>query len=115
MTGQANAVFEPPRRFPRLMAPIHYREARDSTERNPVIDIGLGGLRLLSFRDRQVGSMWDIEVLRPDGAGLTCTVKVIWVRQRPDRRPQEFELGVEFVEIPSQAEAFFSTILEDYT
>jgi hypothetical protein len=114
MSGEVESKYDPPRRFPRVKAPIHYREARDSTERSPVIDIGLGGLRLLSFRDRDVGSMWDIEVLRPDGSGLTCTVKVIWVRQRLDRSPPQFELGVQFVEVPTQAEAFFPKILADY-
>ena len=115
MIGAAKSEYDPPRRFPRIKAPIHYREARDSSERGPVVDIGLGGLRLLSFRDREVGSMWDIEVLRPDGSGLTCTVTVVWVRQRPDRSPPQFELGVQFVEVPAEAEEFFPTILADYS
>ncbi len=102
---------QPARRYPRIKAPIKYRPARDLSQRRPVIDVGMGGLRVHSDHLFEAGSMWDIDVLRTDGSGIICTVRVVWSRPDP---PHGYEIGLEFVELPAQAEDFFANILADY-
>ncbi len=87
------------RRFPRLKAPVFCRSARFRTARRPVVDIGLGGLRVFSDETFEPGERLDVELFLPNAVTLRALMKVAWVAAQPSGAPASFDVGMELLDI----------------
>ena len=87
------------RRFPRVKAPVLFKSTRLFSRRTPVVDIGMGGMRVFSDDPFKVGQSIDIELLLPTGETLECTVKVVWLGLLPEGAPAKFDVGLELMSV----------------
>lgn len=84
------------RQYPRINSPIYCRPARFTSPRSPLVNIGLGGIRVYSDKKHKVGERLEIELFLPDNTSMTCNVKVVWLN------PQEvstarYDVGLQFL------------------
>lgn len=78
--------------------------------RRKVVDVGLGGMRVYSDDDLEVGERLEIDLLTADGDDfVTCLTEVAWTRPLPPGEPARFDVGLRFLEIPERAR----TMIED--
>ncbi len=89
------------RQYPRLNAPIYCRPARLTSPRTPLINVGLGGIRVYSDRPFKVGERLEIELFLPDKTSITCNVKVVWLNQLNDTSTAPYDVGLHFLEVES--------------
>lgn len=89
------------RQYPRVNAPIYYRPARFTSSRIPLVNVGLGGIRVYSDRSFKVCERLEIELFLPDRTSMTCTVKVVWLNQLDDKSTAKYDVGLRFLEVES--------------
>lgn len=88
------------RQYPRFNSPIYCRPARFTSPRTPLVNIGLGGIRVYSDKTFKVGERLEIELFLPDNTSMTCNVKVVWINQL-DGATAKYDVGLEFLEVES--------------
>lgn len=88
------------REFPRYNAPICYRPAPFFSSRKPVVDIGLGGIRIFSDDTFKVGKRLELELFLPDGGILMFTAKVVWQKVLPEGSTAKYDVGLQFLDAP---------------
>ena len=100
------------RRYPRVKAPILCRAARLFSSRRQVTNIGLGGVRVYSDEKMKIDQRLEIELFLPDKTSLTCTVRVVWLMRMPDSAPAKYDVGFEFLRLPSDGTERLRQIIE---
>ena len=97
------------RKFKRLHAPVFCRPLGASLvpqgegERE-VQDISMGGVRVFTDDQHQLGEHLELELFLPEGEGVTLDTQVVWVDALEPGAPARFEVGLRFVEL-SEADA----------
>jgi c-di-GMP-binding flagellar brake protein YcgR len=89
------------RRYPRVTLPVYYRPARlrAGHPAKPLLNIGLGGVRVYSDEILHLGERLEIELFFADNTTLTCTVKVVWVNALNKTEMAHYDVGLEFIDI----------------
>ncbi|GAK55549.1 hypothetical protein U27_02383 [Candidatus Vecturithrix granuli] len=100
------------RKYPRYNAPICYRSAPFFSSRKPLVNIGLGGVRIYSDDQFKIGKRLEIELLLPDSEILRFTAKVVWQHPLPENSAAAYDVGLQFLDIPEDGLARLSKILE---
>ena len=106
-------VNENRRLYSRVQAPVQFRPARVFSPPRPVFDIGLGGVRVASDQHLHVGEQQEIELILPDQFQFIFTARVAWL-SRHIENGETFDVGLEFVQIPSGALAHLAQVLKKY-
>jgi Tfp pilus assembly protein PilZ len=101
------------RKYPRIKAPIYYRPARFYLGLRPIIDIGLGGVRVYSDEKFKVGELLDLDLLLPDESILSFTVKIVWIKTLDDKQMASYDVGMEFLDIPPNILHKLENVLAD--
>ncbi len=91
------------RKFPRYNAPVCYRPAPFFSARKPVVDIGLGGIRIYSDDKFKVGKRLELELFLPDGDILMFTAKVVWQKKLSEDAVAKYDVGLQFLNIPEDS------------
>ena len=94
-----SATGEDRRKYKRLYIPIFYRGASFFSRREPVIDFGLGGIRIYSDDELKIGKRLELELYLPDETSVVCTARVVWQKLLPEGAVAKYEMGLEFLEI----------------
>lgn len=100
------------RQFPRIKAPIYFKNTRLFSPKIPVVDIGLGGMRVYSDEAFRVGEVVDIELYLPSNQTLQCTVRVVWLALLGEDAPAEFDIGLQIVEVKGNKLHLLAQILD---
>jgi len=87
------------RKYRRLYIPIFYRAASFFSRREPVINIGLGGIKIYSDEGLKIGKRLELELFLPDETSVVCTARVVWQEPLPEGAVAKYEMGLEFLEI----------------
>ena len=89
------------RRYPRVQANILCRPAGSSLfhHKRSTQDISLGGMRVYSDEDFEVGSRLDLEVLMPDQTSVRCWATVVWRAELGDAAPARYDVGLKFTDL----------------
>ena len=103
------------RKYPRFKAPICYRSASFFAPRKPLINIGLGGIRIYSNDKLKIGKRLEIELLLPEDDILEFTAKVVWQQELSSDENARYDVGLQFLDVPAEKLDHLSHILEDYT
>jgi hypothetical protein len=103
------------RKYARFNAPICYRSASFFSTRNPLVNIGLGGIRIYSDNRFKIGKRLEIELLLPDDEILTFTVKVVWQNALPEDAPAKYDVGLQFLNGPEDGLQRLEEMLEQHT
>ena len=86
------------RQYLRLNAPIYCRPARFTSNRTPLVNIGLGGVRVYTDKTLKVGERLETELFLPDNTSITCNVKVVCVNQL-EGSTARYDVGLQFLEL----------------
>lgn len=62
-------------------------------------DISLGGMRVFSDQDFEVGQKLELTVLLHDGAELRCWAEVVWLLALDAGAPARFDVGLKFTDM----------------
>lgn len=100
------------RKYPRYNAPICYRSAPFFSSRRPLVNIGLGGMRIYSDDKFKIGKRLEIELLLSDDDILRFTAKVVWQNPLPESAAASYDVGLQFLDIPQDGLQRLSKILE---
>ena len=88
------------RRFQRVKLPILCRPTGVTSGNKPVIDMGLGGVRVFSDEPAKLGQRLEIDLFLPDDdTTLTCKVVVAWVQELEKDAPARYDVGLEFFDV----------------
>ena len=101
------------RLYTRIKAPVQFRPTRVFAPPRPVFDIGLGGVRIESNHRLHIGDRQEIELMLPDSYQFVFTARVAWLSKSIDAG-EPFDVGLEFVHIPSGALAHLAAVLRHY-
>lgn len=100
------------RQYPRYNASICYRAASLFSARKPIVDIGLGGIRIHIDEHLKIGKRLEIELILPENTTLTCTVKVVWVSSLVEGNSAKYETGLQFLNISPENVKHLAKVLE---
>ncbi len=91
------------RKFTRINLPLYFRPARRRLPRRQVVDIGIGGARVYSDEPLALGARFEIELFMPDNTSVDCLTEVVWVRPIDGGKPANFDIGLQFLDVPASA------------
>ncbi|MGQ9673934.1 MAG: PilZ domain-containing protein, partial [Candidatus Aminicenantales bacterium] len=105
------------RRFPRVMAPVLWREARQPlegrrTKRERISNISLGGVRIYSDERLEVGQQLNLEFFLPGGTSIEARARVIWFLELPPGAPGVFDVGLEFLALSKKARKALGSVVK---
>ncbi len=103
------------RKFPRLNAPLYFRPARRRLPRRQVVDVGLGGMRVYSDEPLSLGARFEIELFLPDRTSVDCLTEVVWVKPIAGGKPANFDIGLQFLDVPPEALEQLRGLLDEPT
>lgn len=89
------------RRYPRIDADVLCRPAGIGLfhHRRNTQDISLGGARVFSDEDLQVGSRLDLDVVLPDGSFVRGWAEVVWRIELGSGAPARYDVGLKFTDM----------------
>ena len=64
----------------------------------PLVNIGLGGLRVYTDKTLKIDECLEIELFLPDNTSITCNVKVVWINQ-VEWSNAKYDVGLQFLEL----------------
>lgn len=95
------------RQHPRVQAPLYCwpkrLAARSETDRLPLIDVSLGGMRVHLYQEVKMNDILEMELLLPDNTILQCTARVAWLSPLPIWASAKYDVGFQFVQMPTEA------------
>ena len=102
------------RRYPRVKADVLCRPSGLTlfhSKRN-THDISLGGARILSDDDFEIGQRLDLDVLLPDGSTVRCWGEVVWLTPLGNGAPARYDVGVKFTDMDRLDVQRLATVLD---
>ena len=109
------------RKFRRLKTPVFYRPVglsllrrlRGKEDRERAVDISLGGVRIYSDDELQVGSRLELDLFLPDDTTLATKAVVVWVHPMPEGSPARYDVGVRFDDMDEADQQRLSHVLDE--
>ena len=90
------------RRFPRVAMPVFFRSPRLRNVREPVVDVGQGGLRVFSDEPLMIGTRLELELFLPNGQELRGMARVCWIGALPPGSAARYDVGFEIFDMPPE-------------
>ena len=89
------------RRWPRLEAPVIYRQAGATLFHHPrsAVDVSTGGMRALSDDALQVGDRLELDLLPASGDPIRLWAMVVWMETLPPGADALYEIGLLFQDV----------------
>ena len=84
------------RRNPRFRT-TGYILINQEKEKNQIMDISLGGLRILSFKDCNAGEVLELKIFLQNGFRLETKACVVWTMKQSSSSRNE--IGIKFVDL----------------
>lgn len=100
------------RRYPRVKAPVFFKSTRLFARKTPVVDIGMGGMRVFSDEAFKVGQAIDVELYLPSGEALGCTVRVVWLGLLENASPAKYDVGLQLISVKGDRIHLLAQVLE---
>jgi hypothetical protein len=99
------------RHFRRVHADVRVRTVGMAPRQ--VGDISEGGVRVYADEEQRVGTRLQIELAFADGGTLVCSADVVWVEELFADEPAQFEMGLQFVDLPQADHDRITKVVED--
>lgn len=101
------------RHFPRLKAHVYWRTPGLRGLPRPVVDVGLGGMRMYSDETVTVGTELELELLLPDACTIEVLARVVRVDVLPPGAPAHCDVALEFLDVPVTEMGRLSEAMEE--
>ena len=111
----AHDTFVNRRQFPRVKAPIFFKNSRWFSQKRRVLDVSLGGMRVYSDDAYPIGQSIQIDLFLPSGRTLSCDVRVAWIGLLPEGSPAKYDVGLQITGIRGDGERYLAEALEAYS
>src|SRR4030042_2504457 len=99
------------RRYPRVIVPVLYRIPEHSTPRRQVKNLSIGGVRIYSDEDLDIGQTLDLEFLLPNGITIEAAAKVVWIKRQQPGSEGLYDGGMEFTNLSEVALTELASVL----
>lgn len=86
----------------RIVAPVQWQLADLASILNPLVNIGLGGMRVYSDKPLKIGQILEIELFLPDNTRLVCKAEVRWLRPVIGDQSANYDVGLQFLHIAEE-------------
>lgn len=100
------------RQYPRVKAPVFFKTTRFFGSRRPVVDIGLGGMRVYSDEKFDIGKQMDIELFLPGDKVVRGSVRAVWIGLLPEGAPARYDVGLQIVALEGAGLRDLEQVLE---
>lgn len=100
------------RQYPRVMAPVFYTATKQISPKRRVSDLSLGGVRIFSDEQLDVGGRLELEFMLPDGSTVKAMAKVTWIKEMPEGKEAMYDVGMEFIKLSASATEKLKTVLK---
>lgn len=101
------------RKYVRFQAPVLYRSASLFSRREPLVNIGLGGIRIYGDEPLKIGRRLELELFFPDRTSMVCTARVVWQQALPEGSVAKYDIGLEFLGISPDGLGRLKKVLEN--
>jgi hypothetical protein len=91
------------RRFQRVIVPVLYRIPKHSTPKRQVKNLSIGGVRIYSDEDLDVGQTLELEFFLPNGITIEAAAKVVWIKKQQPGSEGLYDVGMEFTNLSEVA------------
>lgn len=75
------------------------------------VDLSLGGVRIYSDDELEVGELVKLEFFVAGVDAVTYTAEVVWIEKLPDGEPARFDVGLKFIQLEPAALRFLVSVL----
>ena len=99
------------RRYPRLKAPVQIRVEKMFGPRGRIFNISLGGVRVFSDELYKKGQNLKLKIYLPRDETLEAVARVAWIEERPPDFDCFYDLGIEFLSLPSNSSHKLQSVL----
>lgn len=110
-----NESYAKRRLFPRLKLPVYFRPAHPFGQKQEILDIGLGGMRVYGNRPLRIGKEMDIKLILPNEKILDARARIAWVNTLPPGSKALYDIGYEFIKLSPETHKALKSALEDVT
>lgn len=100
------------RGYPRVTAPVFFRSPRIFSPKRRVSDISPNGVRIFSDEYVEPGRRLEVELFLPSGPTVVALVQVVWINRLPSDADASYDIGLEFIRLPSGAEQELESVLQ---
>lgn len=91
--------------------PRFFGPPRMASQKRQISDISLGGVRIFSDEPLMEGKGLHLELHLPLKQEVTATARVVWIKELPPGSEARYDVGLEFIHLPSPAMDELKTIL----
>ena len=91
------------RRYQRVTIPVFYRIPEHSAARRQVQNLSLGGVRIYSDEDLDIGQTLELEFFLPNGITIGAAAKVVWIKKQQPGSEWLYDVGMEFIRLSEVA------------
>lgn len=102
-------------KYPRLQAPIFFKSSRFFGSKKPVVDIGLGGMRVFSDEMFRIGQSMDVELFLPSHSTVECRAQVTWIALLPAGSPAKYDVGLQILDVKGDGRKQLMHALDTFT
>lgn len=100
------------RKYPRVVTQVDYRNPNIQSPKRRVSDLSLGGVRIFSDEQLEVGGRLELEFFLPDGSTVKAMAKVSWIKEMPQGAEALYDVGMEFMELSEVATEKLKAVLK---
>jgi len=99
------------RRYQRVLGPVLYRIPDHSTPKRQVINLSVGGVRIYSDEDLDIGQTLELEFFLPNGITIEAVAKVVWIKKKQAGSEGLYDVGMEFTNLSEVAMMELDSVL----
>ena len=111
----SSSDFNDRRKSRRIQAPVYCRPAGlsflSTKSRAESIDLSMGGIRVYSDLEYQVGELLRLELFVVDSPPTTFTAEVMWRDELPAGAPARFDVGLKFHDLDESGLRLLTSVL----
>jgi c-di-GMP-binding flagellar brake protein YcgR len=91
------------RRYQRVIVPVLYRIPKHSAPRRQVKNLSIGGVRIYSDENLDIGQTLELEFFLPNGITIEAAAKVVWIKKQQPGSEGLYDVGMEFTDLSEVA------------
>jgi len=99
------------RRYQRVLVPVLYRIPDHSTPKRQVKNLSVGGVRIYSDEDLDIGQTLELEFFLPNGITIEAAAKVVWIKKQQAGSEGLYDVGMEFTNLSEVAMMELDSVL----
>lgn len=110
---EENVFYTKRRLFPRFKVETYFRPSHPFGQKQQILDIGLGGMRVHGNKPIRLGKEMDIKLFLPNEKIMYVRVRIAWVNTLPPGSEALYDIGYEFIKLSPETHGELKSMLKD--